>query len=92
MSIFEAAETGDCEKILQKKFEVDCQNKVTTLRFTPITRIKLTKTIPLVLYQDGNTLLMLAAKNGHAEVVKILLGLGADKSITNKVPSAFALQ
>ena len=32
---------------------------------------------------DGNTALMLATKNGHAEIVNILIKAGADVNATN---------
>ena len=36
--------------------------------------------------QGGWTAMMLAAKNGHAEVVDRLLAAGADKDAQDKVP------
>ncbi len=35
--------------------------------------------------QDGSTPLLIAAENGHLEVVRLLLGLGANKEATMKV-------
>ena len=36
--------------------------------------------------QDGRTATMLAAQNGHVEVVDRLLAAGADKDAQDKVP------
>lgn len=35
--------------------------------------------------QDGNTALLMAAKHGHADVLKLLLEAGADANIENEV-------
>ena len=40
--------------------------------------------------QDGFTPLLIAAGTGHIEVVKTLLGAGADKEATNEVSGPLA--
>ena len=41
--------------------------------------------------QDGNTALLMAAKHGHADVLKLLLEAGADANIENRYPDIVEL-
>ena len=49
--------------------------------------INLISNIICIVYQDGCTALMWASQNGHKEVVKLLLGHGADTNMRDRLVS-----
>ena len=77
--------------VVQKEKVMCCRASSSTSTHAPLSRASLTPSLaPLLLCpspisQDGNTALMLAAKQGEDECVKLLLEAGCDKEAKDKV-------